>query len=79
VNTGVTEITNGWGELQTLVPLTLAFLGLRSLLLTDNLRFPAWYDYLWFAFSIYMVLNVPHTTRDQGQPLEARRAEQHVM
>jgi hypothetical protein len=74
VNAGVTQITNGWGELQTLVPLTLAFLGLRSLLLTDNLPFPTWYDYLWFAFSTFVVLNVSHTTPEQGQPLEARGA-----
>jgi heavy-metal-associated domain-containing protein len=74
VNAGVTQITNGWGELQTLVPLTLAFLGLRSLLLTDNLPFPTWYDYLWFAFSTFVVLNVSHTTREPGQPLEARGA-----
>jgi hypothetical protein len=71
VNAGVTRITGGWGELQTLVPLTLAFLGLRSLLLTENLPFPTWYDYLWFAFSAFVALNVPHTTREQGQPLEA--------
>jgi hypothetical protein len=74
VNAGVTRITSGWGELQTLVPLTLAFLGLRSLLLTENLPFPTWYDYLWFAFSAFVALNVPHTTREQGQPLEAHGA-----
>lgn len=62
MNAGVTEVTGGWGELRTLVPLTLAFLGLRSLLLTPQLPFPAWYDYLWFAFSTYMVLNTPRPT-----------------
>jgi hypothetical protein len=71
VNAGVTRITGGWGELQTLVPLTLAFLGLRSLLLTENLPFPTWYDYLWFAFGAFVALHVPHTTREQGPPLEA--------
>jgi hypothetical protein len=40
VNAGVTRITGGWGALQTLVPLTLAFLGVRSLLVTENLPFP---------------------------------------
>jgi hypothetical protein len=49
--------TGGWGELRTLVPLTLAFLGLRNLLFTEHLPFPTWYDYLWFAFSSYMVLH----------------------
>jgi Heavy metal associated domain 2 len=71
VNTGVTQVTGGWGELQTLVPLTLAFLGLRSLLFTENLPFPTWYDYLWFAFSTFVVLNVPHTTRETDQRLDA--------
>jgi hypothetical protein len=58
----VTQVAGEWGELRTLVPLTLAFLGLRSLLLTEQLPFPAWYDYLWFAFSTYMILNLPRPT-----------------
>lgn len=62
LNAGVTRVTGGWGELRTLVPLTLAFLGLRSLLLTQQLLFPTWYDYLWFAFSTYMVLNPSRPT-----------------
>jgi Heavy metal associated domain 2 len=70
VNAGVTQITSGWGELQTLVPLTLAFLGLRGLLLTDNLPFPTWYDYLWFAFSTFVVLNGPRATRAADQRLD---------
>jgi hypothetical protein len=75
VNTGVTQMIGGWGELRTLVPLTLAFLGLRSLLFTENLSFPTWYDYLWFAFGTFVVLNAPRATREQGQPLEAYGAE----
>src|SRR5215831_6831544 len=59
VYTGMTKISGGWGELRTLVPLTLAFLGLRSLLLTDTPPFPTWYDYLWFAFGTFAVLHVP--------------------
>lgn len=62
MNAGVTQVTGGWGELRTLVPLTLAFLGLRSLLLTQQLPLPTWYDYLWFAFSTYVVLNLPRPT-----------------
>ena len=62
VNAGVTQVTGEWGELRTLVPLTLAFLGVRSLLLTEQLPFPAWYDYLWFAFSTYMMLHMPRST-----------------
>jgi hypothetical protein len=74
VNAGVTRMTSGWGELQTLVPLTLAFLGLRSLLSTENLPFPTWYDYLWFAFSTFVALNVPRATREADQRLNAHRA-----
>jgi hypothetical protein len=74
VNAGVTRITSGWGELQTLMPLTLAFLGLRSLLLTENLPFPTWYDYLWFAFSAFVALNGPRATREAVQRLDAHRA-----
>ena len=65
MNAGVTQITRGWGELRTLVPLTLAFLGLRSLLFTENLPFPTWYDYLWFAFGTFVVLNAPEITRER--------------
>ena len=69
VKAGVPQITGGWGGLQTLVPLTLAFLGVRSLLMTDNLPFPTWYDYLWFAFSTFAVLNVPRAAREADPPL----------
>jgi Heavy metal associated domain 2 len=74
VNAGVTRIIGGWGELQTLVPLTLAFLGLRSLLWTENLPFPTWYDYLWFAFSAFVALNGPRATGEADQRLNAYRA-----
>ena len=67
VDTGIIQLTGGWGALRTLAPLTLAFLGVRSLLLTDNPPFPAWYDYLWFAFSTFVVLNVPRVPLEAGQ------------
>jgi len=74
IKTGMPQITGGWGALRTLAPLTLAFLGLRSLLLTDNPPFPTWYDYLWFAFSTFMVLNVSHVPLEAGQRLAAHEA-----
>jgi heavy-metal-associated domain-containing protein len=74
VNAGVPQITSGWGELRMLVPLMLAFLGLRSLLLTDNLPFPTWYDYLWFAFGTFAILNAPRVPLETGQRLEAHGA-----
>jgi hypothetical protein len=74
VHTGMTQITGGWETLRTLAPLTLAFLGVRSLLLTDNPPFPTWYDYLWFAFSTFVVLNVPRVPLEADQRLEAHEA-----
>ena len=40
----------------------------------DNLPFPTWYDYLWFAFSTFAILNMPRATREAGQRLEAHGA-----
>ena len=74
VHAGVTQVARGWGELRMLVPLTLAFLGLRSLLFTDNLPFPTWYDYLWFAFGTFVVLNVPRAPLETSERLEAHGA-----
>ncbi len=44
-------------NLNLLLPLTLLFLGGRSLFASKETRFPAWYDYLWFAFSTFVMLN----------------------
>jgi hypothetical protein len=74
VHAGMPHITSCWGERQTLVPLTLAFLGVRSLFVTDNRPFPTWYDSLWFAFSTLVILHVPRATREADQRLHAPRA-----
>jgi hypothetical protein len=44
-------------NLNILLPLTLLFLGVRSLTISKQTPFPAWYDYLWFAFSTFVMLN----------------------
>ncbi|MEW6386172.1 MAG: HMA2 domain-containing protein [Thermodesulfobacteriota bacterium] len=44
-------------NLNLLLPLTLLFLGVRSLFASKEVRFPAWYDYLWFGFSTFVMLN----------------------
>ena len=44
-------------DLGILLPLTLALLGIRSLMLTEKTVFPSWHDYLWFSFSTYFILN----------------------
>jgi hypothetical protein len=64
VQAGVAQTTSGLGDLRTLIPLTLCFLGFRSLLLTEPLTFPSWYDYLWFAFGTYVALNPTRPVRE---------------
>jgi hypothetical protein len=44
-------------NLNLLLPLSLLFLGVRRLAASKETPFPAWYDYLWFAFSAFMMLN----------------------
>ena len=57
LNAQIAQASNGWGDLQVLVPLSLFFLGVRSLLLVETLPFPAWYDYFWFAFGTFIALH----------------------
>jgi hypothetical protein len=65
LNADVAQATGGWGDLRTLVPLTLFFLGLRSLLLAEKVAFPSWYDYFWFAFSTFIVLYAKSPTEEK--------------
>jgi len=65
VNAGVAQTTSGLGDLHLFIPLTLCFLGFRSLLLTEQLAFPSWYDYLWFAFGTYVALNPTQPVRKE--------------
>lgn len=62
-------------DLRLLVPLTLLTLGLRSLLITKPRPFPAWYDYFWFGFSTYFMLN---PLRDGARPDQAQLAPEGV-
>jgi hypothetical protein len=57
LNTKVAQASGGWTDLRVLLPLMLFFLGIRSLLATEKVVFPAWYDYLWFAFGTFIALN----------------------
>ena len=47
--TGSLDITH-------LLPLTFLFFGMRALWVSEKIAFPAWYDYLWFAFSSFYML-----------------------
>ena len=44
-------------DLGILLPLALAVLGIRSLVLSEKTLLPSWHDYLWFSFSTYFILN----------------------
>jgi hypothetical protein len=64
LNTKVSQASSGWGDLKTLLPLLLVGLGARSLLLSQQMVFPTWYDYVWFAFGTYVALH-PQTVAGQ--------------
>jgi len=44
-------------DLCMLLPLALAVLGVRSLMVSEKTLMPSWHDYLWFSFSTYFMLN----------------------
>ncbi len=50
-------------SLRTLAPLALFLLGVRSLLVAEKLVFPVWYDYFWFAFGSFAILNPTSTSK----------------
>ena len=60
INAEVARITGGL-DLKLLIPMTLLFFWVRNLWTSKKLAFPAWYDYLWFAFSSFVMLNLRTT------------------
>jgi len=56
-NAQVARITNGL-DLRVLVPLALIALALLQLR-SGKTAWPSWYDFLWFAFSSFLLLNRP--------------------
>jgi hypothetical protein len=50
--------------LPLLIPATLSFLGLRSLIVAEKLLVPAWCDYFWFTFTTSAMLNRPRHGAD---------------
>jgi hypothetical protein len=60
INAEVARVTGGL-DLKILIPMTLLFLGVRSLWTAKKLAVPAWYDYLWFGFSSFVLLNLRTT------------------
>jgi hypothetical protein len=70
LNTRISNLTGGL-DLKLLLPLTLLYLGLRRLLTDKEAPAPAWYDFLWFGFSTFIMLNrglVEGRTAAAGHP-----------
>jgi hypothetical protein len=80
LNARVAELTGGL-DLKLLAPLTLLFFGFRSLWSSKQKTFPAWYDYLWFGFSTFVMLNLrngeakPDLKPDEAKPQASSRGE----
>lgn len=79
INAEVTRITGGL-DLKLLIPMTLLSLGVRSLWTSKELAVPAWYDYLWFAFSTFVMLNrgTADTMEEESAPGEEQLKEAGV-
>jgi hypothetical protein len=73
VNTRVAQLTGGL-DLKLLAPLTLIFLGLRRLWVSEKVTFPTWSDYLWFGFSTFVMLNRGLVEGGRGAGGEAQGA-----
>ena len=64
--------TSGWavddeqGNLLRLLPWVLGGLGVRELLLGRSSAMPTWYDYFWFAFASYHIVNGPQMQTTRG-------------
>jgi hypothetical protein len=56
VNSRVEKATGGL-DLKVLLPLSLFFLGVRSVVVSRPLPVPTWYDFLWFALGTFVMLN----------------------
>ncbi len=57
INDKVAQVTGGL-DLKFLIPMTLLFLGARSLWTAKKAPVPAWYDFLWFGFSSFVLMNL---------------------
>jgi hypothetical protein len=57
------EQQTGVADLKTLIPLMLVMLAAGSLILAAlrrrKIRVPDWYDLIWFAFNVFIILNLP--------------------
>lgn len=56
LNEGVASTTGGI-DLKFLLPASLVILGVGSFFSAERLSLPRWYDFLWFGFGTFMMLN----------------------
>jgi hypothetical protein len=75
LNASVKSATGG-ADLSLLVPASLILLGLRRLLLSEGgWHAPRWYDFMWFGFATYLMLNNPAMAKELEPAMEAGLAE----
>jgi len=70
LNASVRSATGG-ADLNLLVPALLVLLGFRRLLLEGGLHPPRWYDFMWFGFATYLMLNNPAIAKELEPVVEA--------
>jgi hypothetical protein len=63
------ERRTGFADLRLLVPLVLVMWAAGSLILAalrrGRIPVPDWYDLIWFAFNLFVILNLPLQSRDE--------------
>ncbi|HJT19479.1 MAG TPA: hypothetical protein VJ746_03350 [Nitrospira sp.] len=64
VEGGITKLSRRELNMGLVLPMVLTALGVRSLFVSDPLKAPSWYEYLWFAFGAYYTLNKPDSPGD---------------
>ncbi len=71
INAQVARLTGGY-DLKLLIPMTFLFFGVRSLMTSEKVAAPAWYDYLWFAFASFSMMSQWAVTQEMQADLERR-------
>ena len=71
INAQVARLTGGY-DLKLLIPMSFLFFGVRSLMTSEKVAAPAWYDYLWFAFASFSMMSQWAVTQEVQADLEKR-------
>lgn len=70
LNASFKSVTGG-ADLSLLVPALLILLGFRRLIIDRGLHPPRWYDFMWFGFATYLMLNNPTLAKELEPVVEA--------